>query len=95
MPETVLIRLERAITTLENVERRLSHVEEHHPAVLAGEIRECRKAIDDLKAEMRRELVEVKAKLDDNRRALWGIAMSVVAGALSVAFTAFQVWGGP
>ena len=87
--DAVLVRLERAVTTLEDHGRRLTSLEDVRPAVLAAEVRELREDI----AEVRAELRDVRDELKANRRSLYTVALSVAGGAITFAFTAFQIWG--
>lgn len=85
-----MVRLERAVTTLEDHSRRLSSLEASHPAVLATEVRELREDIAQVRAELR----DFREELHANRRSLYMVTLSVLGGAVAFAFTAFQVWGG-
>lgn len=81
--DAVLVRLERAVVTLEDHDRRLLDLEHANPAVIAAEVRE-----------LRADNVELKAEMKAIKRALYTVALSVAGGALTFAFTAFQIWGG-
>ena len=78
----VLIRLERVATTVEDHARRLRELEAAQPAVLAAEVRE-----------LRADVLETKEELKATKRALYTVALSVAGGAITFAFTAFQIWG--
>jgi predicted nucleic acid-binding Zn-ribbon protein len=70
-----------------------------------GEIEQIRKDIAALRGQCDREFREVRdhttAELKDvreelkaNRRGLWAVALAVLGGAVSFAFTALTIWGG-
>jgi transposase-like protein len=67
---------------LDEHHRRLSELERTQPAVLAAELRE-----------LRNDLAEVREEQRATKRALYTVALSVAAGAVTFAFTAFQIWG--
>ena len=87
--DAVLVRLERVVTTIEEHARRIVALEETNPALVAQEVRELR---GDL-AEVRVELRDFRDELKANRKATYTVTLAVLAGAISFAFTAFQVWG--
>ena len=78
----IQVRFERAVTTIEEHARRLSELEDAKPQVLASEVRQIRQELHDLRE-------DVKA----TKRALYTVALSVAGGAITFAFTAFQLWG--
>lgn len=80
--DAVLVRLERAAVTLEDHGRRLETLEAANPAVIAAEVRE-----------LRADVLETKSELRATKRALYTVALSVAGGAITFAFTAFQIWG--
>lgn len=77
-----LVRLERLATTVEDHTRRITELEATQPAVLAAEVRE-----------LRADVIETKNELKATKRALYTVALSVAGGAITFAFTAFQLWG--
>ena len=81
--DAVLVRLERVANEVENHARRLEALERHDPAGLVVEVRELRADVAELKDETRA-----------TKRALYTVALSVAGGAITFAFTAFQIWGG-
>ena len=62
--------------------RRLTDLERTQPAVLAAELRE-----------LRADLAEVREEQRATKRALYTVALSVTAAAVTFAFTVFQIWG--
>ena len=87
--DVVLVRLERVVTTMEDHARRLTTLEATNPALVAQEVRELRANL----AEARAELHEFRDELKANRKGTYTVTLAVLAGAISFAFTAFQVWG--
>lgn len=77
-----VVKLERAVTTLEDHERRLEAIENVAPAVIAAEVRG-----------LRSELRDQKKELQATKKAFYVLALSVTGGSLTLAFTAFQIWG--
>lgn len=75
--------MEAVRVRLDDHARRLSELEQNHPAVQAVELRELREDVRELRD-------EVKA----NKRAQWTLAAAIVAGAVTLAFTAVQIAGG-
>ena len=86
--DAVLVRLERVVTTIEDHARRLLSLEAANPALIAQEVRQLR---DDL-AEVRAELRDFREELKANRRATYTVSLTVLAGAISFAFSAWR-WG--
>jgi hypothetical protein len=78
----VLVRLERVTATLEDHSRRLGEIERVQPAVVAAEVRE-----------LRTDVLELREEVRATKRALYTVALSVAGGAITFAFTAFQIWG--
>lgn len=70
-------------TRLEDHGRRLADLERTQPAVIAKEVDELGKDMLDLRDEMRAL-----------KRALYSVALSVMAAALIFAATANSLWGG-
>ena len=68
---------------LEDHARRLHDLESARPAVVANEVANLHRDIGDLREEVR-----------SLRRALYTVALTVAGGAITFAFTAFQLWGG-
>lgn len=77
------IRLERAVTTLEDHARRLSELESAKPAVLANEIRQ-----------LREDLHEVRDELRQTKRGLYTVGLTVAGGLVTWALTLYQISGG-
>jgi len=95
------VRLERAMVALEDHGRRLADLEHAKPAVLASEIQQLRADIFQLREDIQQIRVQMVAdkremteELKSNRRGLWAVALAVLAGAVSFAFTALTIWGG-
>jgi hypothetical protein len=63
--------------------RRLDALEASQPAVIAAQVQNLAKDVEDLRDEMRAL-----------KRALYGLAISIAGGSVLFAFTAFQLWGG-
>lgn len=76
------IALARHAAKIEDFERRISGIESAKPDVLAAEVRE-----------LRADILEVKDEVKATKRALYTVALSVAGGAITFAFTAFQIWG--
>jgi hypothetical protein len=66
-----------------NLERRVEYLYNLEPAVMAAEVKGLREEMRDVIDELR-----------GVRKALIGFGLSIAAGAIVFAFTAFQIWGG-
>lgn len=67
---------------LDEHHRRLTELEHTQPAVIATEVKE-----------LREDVRELRDKVAANTRAQWSLAVAIVVGAISLAFTALQVSG--
>jgi hypothetical protein len=68
---------------LQNLERRLDHLYDLKPDVIAAKV-----------ADLHDDITDLSDELKGVRRALWGFGLSVAGGAILFAFTALQVWSG-
>jgi hypothetical protein len=78
----ILVRLERATTTIEEHARRLSDLESARPAVLAAEVRE-----------LREDVRECREEIKQAKRAMWAVAIAFLTGTLTLALTLLQILG--
>jgi len=74
--------MEAVQVKLDELYRRVADLEHTQPAVIASNVKVLSEDVLELRDEMRAL-----------KRALYGLSISIAAGAVVFAFTAFQIWG--
>lgn len=67
---------------LDDHARRITDLERTQPAVISAEVKELRADVQELRDEVRA-----------NKRAQWSLAVAILVGAITLAFTALQISG--